>query len=110
MADIVPAEVRSRMMCGIRSGNTRPELRLRSMLHAKGYRYRVHAGNRPGRPDIVMRRYKAAIFVHGCFWHRHSGCHWCTTPASNTAFWDEKLSANVRRDAVNTDNLVASGW
>lgn len=110
MIDVVDKETRSRMMAGITGRNTKPELRLRRLLHAAGFRYRLHAKDLPGRPDIVLPRYKAAIFVHGCFWHRHPGCRFATTPASNTEFWNTKFGANAARDASKEQALVAAGW
>lgn len=110
MTDIVTPEVRSRMMRGIRGRNTLPELRLRSALFRLGYRYRLHQHGLPGRPDIVFPGRKAVIFVHGCFWHRHEDCRYTTTPASNTAFWMSKFSANVARDRAAAERLELSGW
>jgi DNA mismatch endonuclease, patch repair protein len=110
MVDIVDTSVRSRMMAGIKRANTRPELELRRALHAAGYRYRLHSAKLAGKPDIVLPRYRAVIFVHGCFWHRHDGCRYATTPATRTAFWKKKFAANVRRDARNQSDLQARSW
>ncbi|MGM4889908.1 very short patch repair endonuclease [Tardiphaga sp. 11_C7_N12_6] len=110
MADIVDARTRSRMMSRIRGRNTKPELALRKGLHSLGFRYRLHKQGMPGRPDLVLPRYQAAIFVHGCFWHRHSGCRYCTMPASNIEFWQAKFSENSKRDFRNTRELLANGW
>lgn len=110
MADVVDAATRSRMMAGIRDKDTTPELALRRRLHAEGLRYRLHPRNVSGRPDIVLPARKVAIFVHGCFWHRHEGCHWCTTPASNTPFWTEKFSRNKARDRQVAASLRDEGW
>jgi len=110
MVDVVDSEKRSRMMAGIRSKDTQPELTLRRRLHRSGLRYRLHAIDLPGRPDIVLPGRKAAIFVHGCFWHRHEGCHWCTTPASNTEFWGVKFASNVQRDKRAAEQLHSAGW
>lgn len=110
MVDIVDAATRSRMMSGIRGVNTRPETFLRKALHRTGFRYRLHASKLPGRPDIVLASRRAAIFVHGCFWHRHQGCHWCTTSASNVGFWTSKFEGNVERDRQAIDTLQALGW
>ena len=110
MADVVDRATRSRMMAGIRATNTRPELRLRRALHRLGYRFRLHDKGLPGRPDVVLPRYRAAIFVHGCFWHRHAGCHWCSTPASNEPFWSKKFATNVARDRVDKNALHEAGW
>ncbi|MDX7735481.1 very short patch repair endonuclease, partial [Aeromonas caviae] len=87
-------------MSGIRSKNTKPELTLRSFLHSRGFRFRLHASSLPGRPDLVLAKYKLCIFVNGCFWHRHPGCKFATMPKSNTDFWQEKFSANIRRDEL----------
>lgn len=110
MADIVDKSTRSRMMAGIKGMNTKPEMQLRRLLHAAGFRYRLHAKNLPGKPDIVLPRYKAAIFVHGCFWHRHPGCRYATSPGSNIEFWSAKFAANVARDFSNEQALLAAGW
>jgi DNA mismatch endonuclease, patch repair protein len=110
MIDVVDKATRSRMMAGIRGRNTGPELKLRRLLHAAGFRYRLHAKDLPGRPDIVLPRYRAAIFVHGCFWHRHPECRYATTPGSNTEFWTTKFAANVARDFVNERALIEAGW
>lgn len=110
MADIVDSRTRSRMMAGIRGKDTKPELQLRRALHAAPLRYRLHAKGLPGRPDIVFPRYRAALFVHGCFWHRHEGCRYATTPATRTEFWTEKFKANVDRDRRNQLELAEAGW
>lgn len=97
-------------MSRIRSRDTGPELRLRSLLHRAGFRFRLHARKLPGRPDIVLPKYRTAIFVHGCFWHRHSGCRNATTPSTRAEFWREKFERNMRRDARNRTDLEAAGW
>lgn len=97
-------------MAGIRGTDTRPELTLRRGLHAAGLRYRLHAKGLPGRPDLVLPRHRAAIFVHGCFWHRHEGCHWCSTPATRPEFWAAKFARNVERDERNAELLLDDGW
>lgn len=109
MADIVDKETRSRMMSGIRGKNTKPELEVRSYLHRAGLRFRLHA-KLPGKPDLVLPKYRTVVFVHGCFWHRHKGCRFATTPASNAAFWQEKFDANVRRDMLVKKALRKLGW
>ncbi len=96
-------------MSRIRSQDTLPEVRLSKALHALGLRFRLH-GRLPGKPDIVMARHKVAIFVHGCFWHRHAGCKVATTPKSNTQFWVEKFEANVTRDERVQAALANLGW
>jgi DNA mismatch endonuclease, patch repair protein len=110
MADIVSREVRSRMMAGIRSKDTTPEKTLRRELFAAGFRFRLHVRTMPGRPDIVLPRYQAAIFVHGCFWHQHRGCRYATTPASNAVFWQQKFADNRARDEKVLSALLAAGW
>ena len=109
MADVVDAATRSRMMAGIQSKNTKPETIIRKGLHAKGFRYSLHPKGLSGRPDIVMPKWRVVIFVHGCFWHRH-GCSLSKTPTTNVAFWDTKLAANQRRDALVKQQLTAQGW
>lgn len=110
MADIVDTATRSRMMAGIRGSNTQPELRLRRELHALGFRYRLNDRRLPGAPDIVLPRYGAVIFVHGCFWHRHAACRFATTPVSREEFWSAKFKANVERDQRNQEKLLELGW
>lgn len=110
MADIVDRKTRSRMMSGIRGSNTAPEIAVRKFLHSKGYRYRLHASDVPGRPDIVLRKLGSVVFVHGCFWHRHAGCRFAYTPKSNIAFWKKKFSSNVVRDQVVRRQLRRDGW
>src|SRR5262245_8797324 len=100
MTDIVDRKTRSRMMSGIRGRNTKPELAVRKALTAAGFRYRLHSNHLPGRPDLVLAKHRCAIFVHGCFWHRHPGCKYAYTPKSNVRFWLDKLESNVRRDKL----------
>ena len=109
MADVVDAATRSRMMAGIQSKNTKPETIIRKGLHARGFRYSLHPKNIPGKPDIVMPKWRVVIFVHGCFWHRH-GCYLSKMPATNAAFWDSKLAANQRRDELVKQQLAEAGW
>lgn len=108
--DIVDSATRSKMMSGIRGKNTIPEMVVRKFLHARGYRYRVHRKDLPGNPDLVLPRLKVCIFVHGCFWHRHPGCVYATTPKTRPEFWNEKFQKNVMRDSANIDALEAAGW
>ena len=110
MTDVVDAETRSRMMSGIRSKDTKPELLVRRALFAAGYRYRLHRRDLPGAPDIVMAGRRIAVFVHGCFWHMHGGCRYLKLPASRPEFWLAKLSANRERDVRSADALRARGW
>ncbi|HEY1748832.1 MAG TPA: very short patch repair endonuclease [Xanthobacteraceae bacterium] len=110
MADSLTPEKRSWNMSRIRSKNTAPERRIRSLLHRAGFRFRLHARNLPGRPDIVLPRYHSVVQVHGCFWHRHSGCRNTTTPATRGDFWKSKFEGTVERDKRNAAALAAAGW
>ncbi|AAS97315.1 very short patch repair endonuclease [Nitratidesulfovibrio vulgaris] len=110
MADIVDSATRSRMMSGIKGRNTKPERLVRSYLHAAGFRFRLHRKDLPGCPDIVLPRYRAIIFVHGCFWHRHEGCNLASFPATRVDFWESKFAANVERDRRNETALAEAGW
>ncbi len=110
MPDIVDKATRSRMMAGIRNKDTRPELSLRKALHARGFRYRLHDRRLAGRPDLVFPKHRAVCFVHGCFWHRHPGCRYATTPATRPAFWQAKFADNVTRDERNRQQLLQAGW
>lgn len=108
--DVVSPEKRSVMMSGIRGRNTRPEILVRKFLHSAGFRFRLHLKDLPGSPDIVLPKYKACIFVHGCFWHRHLGCRFTTSPATRPEFWARKFAGNQARDTKNVDALQAKGW
>lgn len=110
MVDIVDKKTRSSMMSRIRGRDTGPELVVRKSLHHMGFRYRVHVSNLPGRPDLVFPKYRAIVFVHGCFWHRHPGCTYATTPSSNISFWREKFGRTIERDAVILAELRKRGW
>lgn len=110
MADVVDRATRSRMMSNIKGKNTLPERRVRSFLHRAGLRFRLHDRRLPGRPDIIFPRYRAVVFVHGCFWHQHPGCKDAVTPKSNASFWLAKLARNVERDSQNHAALVSAGW
>ena len=92
-------EQRKRNMAAIKSKNTKPEILVRRLLHSMGYRFRLHAKNLPGKPDIVLPKYKTVIFVNGCFWHRHEGCKYASTPTSNVDFWNAKFKENTSRDS-----------
>ncbi len=109
MADIVSPEKRSQNMSAIRSKNTKPEMYLRKLLFAQGYRYRIADKSVPGHPDIFLRKYNTAIFVNGCFWHRHPGCKFAYTPKSRVEFWQKKFDDNVRRDSVVKAELLEHG-
>ena len=112
MPDTLSPAARSERMSRIRGRNTRPELIVRRLLHSLGYRYRLHRRDLPGRPDIVFPRRRKAIFVHGCFWHRHDdpNCRLARLPKSRLEFWLPKLEANHLRDVRNQATLVAAGW
>lgn len=110
MVDVVSPADRSRMMAGIKGKNSQPELLVRRLLFASGYRFRLHRRDLPGTPDIVMLGRKVAIFVHGCFWHLHQGCRYAKMPATRPEFWNAKLSANVERDKRAVERLNAMGW
>ena len=110
MVDSLTPAQRSERMSRIRSTNTKPEVALRKALHRLGFRFRLHGRRLPGKPDIVLPRYRTAIFVHGCFWHRHEGCKIATTPKSNTEFWVDKFNRNTDRDAIKRAQLEADGW
>jgi DNA mismatch endonuclease, patch repair protein len=109
MTDRVSAAARSRMMAAVHGKNTRPELAVRSALFRAGYRYRLHCRELPGSPDIVLPRYRVAVFVHGCFWHGHD-CPRGRRPTSNLEFWSAKLDGNMARDRANRAALGAAGW
>jgi DNA mismatch endonuclease (patch repair protein) len=110
MTDFLSPKERSERMARIKGSNTRPEIALRKVLHSLGLRYRLNGSGLPGKPDLVFPRYKTVIFVHGCFWHRHSNCNIATTPKSNTEFWVEKFEKNVARDDRVTGLLNSAGW
>src|SRR5205085_10561859 len=97
-------------MAALRSANTTPEVRVRQALHARGLRFRLHRRDLPGRPDIVLPRYKAVIFVHGCFWHMHKCAYGKPRPATNADFWMQKREGNVDRDKKNRADLLRAGW
>lgn len=110
MTDSISAERRSWNMSRIKCKNTQIELAVRKYLFARGYRYRLHVRNLPGKPDIVLKRYNTVIFIHGCFWHRHAGCKDATVPKTRTEFWENKFQANVRNDKNNIELLEQLGW
>jgi len=109
VADIVNPETRRRMMSGIRGKNTKPELQIRRLLFARGFRYRLHAKTLPGKPDLVLAKHRAVVFVHGCFWHRHH-CHLFKWPSTRQEFWRQKINRNVERDHCHRVLLKAQGW
>jgi len=110
MADIVDRKTRSRMMAGIRGADTRPEIAVRSFLHRRGFRFRLRARELPGRPDIVLPKYGAVVFVHGCFWHRHPNCRFAYVPKTRRAFWLDKFAENVERDRAVARRLRDLEW
>jgi len=105
-----PSEMRSRIMRAIKGTNTRPEMRVRRLIHGMGFRYRLHGRGLPGRPDLVFRPRRKVIFVHGCFWHQHDCAKGNRTPKTNRAYWTYKLRRNVERDGENQAQLRALGW
>lgn len=108
--DTISAAHRSKIMARIKGKNTTPEVRVRRAAHALGYRFRLHAGQLPGSPDLVFPALRTAIFVHGCFWHRHQKCRYCYTPKSNVEFWTKKFEGNVARDERAQRELESMGW
>ena len=109
-ADIFPPDKRSDIMARVKSKDTGPELKLRSALHGLGYRFGLHGKRLPGKPDIVLRRYRTAVFVHGCFWHQHVKCRKSVRPKTNVEFWNTKLDKNIERDSLNVKHLMDSNW
>lgn len=110
MTDKISSEQRSRNMSRIRSRDTKPEIIVRSVLHRAGFRFRLHVKELPGKPDIVLPKHRAVIFVHGCFWHQHGGCGRSTMPSSRAEYWRPKLEANVARDKLHRTKLSKLGW
>ncbi|WP_368648786.1 very short patch repair endonuclease [Castellaniella ginsengisoli] len=101
---------RNRMMSSIRGKDTWPERALRTALFSRGLRYRLHVRMLPGSPDLVLAKYRAVVFIHGCFWHRHGGCRYTTMPRTNTEFWQRKFHSNIDRDRRNVKALQTLGW
>ncbi|MBC3334686.1 MULTISPECIES: very short patch repair endonuclease [Pseudomonas] len=110
MVDTISASERSHVMSLVKGKNTHPEMVVRRLLHAAGFRYRLHDAKLPGKPDLVFSRKRKVIFVHGCFWHRHQGCALARIPKSNQEFWQTKLESNKARDEVNLRRLQDAGW
>ena len=110
MVDVHTPLQRSFNMSRIKGKDTKPEILVRSMLHRAGFRFRKNVSTLPGKPDLVLSKYNTAVFVHGCYWHRHCGCRYATTPTTNTDFWSAKFRGTVVRDEANQLALTALGW
>jgi DNA mismatch endonuclease (patch repair protein) len=110
MVDIVDSRTRSRMMAAVKSSNTKPELLIRSILHNRGFRFRLHVKDLPGKPDIVLPKYRSVIFINGCFWHGHESCRFFKFPATRPEFWKEKIYKNKANDTKAIDLLLANNW
>ena len=104
------SEKRSRNMSAIKSKNTKPEIKVRKVLHSMGYRFRLHSKDLPGSPDIVLPKYKTVIFVHGCFWHRHKNCKYASTPKTRQEFWNKKFKENIKRDSEIQEKIKNLDW
>ena len=104
------SEQRSRNMSAIKSKNTKPEIKVRKILHSMGYRFRLHSKDLPGSPDIVLPKYKTVIFVHGCFWHRHENCKYASTPKTRKEFWNKKFTENKKRDSKIQEKIKILDW
>lgn len=110
MADNMTSEQRHKCMAAIKGKNTKPEMIVRRFLHGEGFRYGLHNKKLPGRPDIVLRKYKTVIFIHGCFWHGHEGCKYSRLPKTNEVFWQNKITINRHRDQESERLLGEKGW
>jgi DNA mismatch endonuclease (patch repair protein) len=110
VVDTFPPEKRSDIMRRVRSTDTVPERKVRSLLHKIGFRFRLHRQDLPGKPDIVLPKHRTVVFVHGCFWHRHQGCQHATTPASRQEYWRPKFRRTIERDKKNQEDLRQHGW
>jgi DNA mismatch endonuclease (patch repair protein) len=108
--DHVPPDRRSFIMRMVKTSDTKPELAVRKLLHGMGFRFRLRNNHLPGKPDVVLPRWRAVVLIHGCFWHRHRGCRKATTPKTKTAYWLKKFQENVRRDRIVTRRLESLGW
>lgn len=108
--DVISPEKRSKIMAANKSRDTKPELVIRRILHAQGFRFRLHRKDLPGCPDIVLPKHKTIVLVNGCFWHQHAGCKLASKPATHQEYWQIKLARNVERDSKNSAKLVALGW
>lgn len=110
VSDVLTKEQRHLNMSHIHGKDTKPEEIIRKYLFSRGYRYRKNDSRYPGKPDVVLPKYHTAIFAHGCFWHRHPGCRYATTPATSSEFWQKKFDQNVARDKKVQEQLKADGW
>jgi DNA mismatch endonuclease (patch repair protein) len=110
MADVHSKETRSYNMSRIKGKDTKPEMLVRRFLHAHGYRYRLHVKDLPGKPDIVLPKYKTVIFIHGCFWHGHEGCKYAALPETRKEWWSAKINTNINNDKVAESSLSLNGW
>lgn len=110
MADVHDKATRSYNMSQIKGKDTKPEIIVRKFLHANGFRYRLHVKDLPGKPDIVLRKYKTVIFVHGCFWHGHEGCREFVVPKTRTEWWTNKINRNISHDRKVEEALKMDGW
>jgi DNA mismatch endonuclease (patch repair protein) len=110
VADKFTPEERSRVMSRVKGRDTKPERIVRSLLHSLGYRFRLHRRDLPGKPDIVLPKYRKVVFVHGCFWHGHESCPRAARPTSNVEFWNTKIDSNIRRDQSAQEELAKLGW
>jgi DNA mismatch endonuclease, patch repair protein len=110
MADVHSKETRSYNMSRIRSKDTKPEILVRKFLHKNGFRYRLHVKDMPGKPDMVLPKYKTVVFIHGCFWHGHDGCKYYVVPKTRTEWWLNKINGNINNDTKAEQTLKALGW
>lgn len=110
MADVHSEEIRSYNMSRVRSTNTKPEILVRKFLFSKGLRFKLYDKKLPGKPDIILPKYRTLIFIHGCFWHGHENCKYSSIPKTRTEFWFEKIESNKRRDELTIEKLKDSGW
>lgn len=110
MTDVHDTETRSYNMSRVRSKDTKPEMMVRKYLHGQGFRYRLHVATLPGKPDIVLPKYKTVIFIHGCFWHGHKGCRYFILPKTRTEWWLQKIKGNQRNDQLHQIQLNVLGW
>ncbi|XGA81731.1 DNA mismatch endonuclease Vsr [Halomonas sp. CH40] len=108
--DVLTRPQRTYCMSRIQGKHTKPEMAVRRYLHGQGFRFRLHRKDLPGKPDLVLPRYRLVVFVHGCFWHRHQGCYYATSPATRKEFWLNKLEENVKRDHRQQKELIEQGW